>query len=115
MAERKRSKTEERAYAGLQDALHELAALKAEMWARYERLKLDTIPGGWLTVEEEHPVRPKKVRITASYDEDVARFFRTMGHGYQARMNAVLRAYMLAVVSREIRLKRNEDWKGDEI
>ena len=52
---------------------------------------------------------------TRAYDEDVARFFRTMGQGYQARMNAVLRAYMLAILSRALPSKRNEDWMGNEI
>ena len=52
---------------------------------------------------------------TRTYDEDVAKFFRAMGHGYQARMNAVLRAYMLAILSREIASRKNEDWMGDEI
>ena len=73
------------------------------------------MPPGWETVEKENPVRPRKVRITAAYDADVAKFFRMMGLGYQARMNAVLRAYMLAIQSRVLRSKKNEDWIGNEI
>ena len=61
------------------------------------------------------PVRPRKLRVTAGYDEDLVKWFRNMGQGYQARMNAVLRAYMLAVKSREIGSAGNRDWKGDEI
>jgi hypothetical protein len=38
-----------------------------------------------------------------------------MGHGYQARMNAVLRTYMLAMVSKEIRARADLDWKGEPI
>jgi hypothetical protein len=30
-------------------------------------------------------------------------------------MNAVLRAYMLAILSREIPSRKNEDWMGNEI
>lgn len=115
MTERRRSKAEERAYAELQDALSELDATRRELELGFERLKFDNLPAGWASVEANHPVRPPKVRITASYDADVAKFFRSMGQGYQARMNAVLRAYMLAIQSRAIRSRKNEDWMGNEI
>jgi uncharacterized protein (DUF4415 family) len=115
MTERKRSKAEERAYAELRPALRELRQLQMEMRVDYLQLQLDTIPNGWRHIEAEVPVRPRKVRVNASYDADVARFFRAMGHGYQARMNAVLRAYMLAILSREIKTRKNEDWMGREI
>ena len=115
MTERKRTKAEERAYAGLNDTLRELQAVELEMWVRFERLKLNHMPFEWAAIEDRHPVRKRKVRINATYDEDVAKFFRTMGHGYQARMNAVLRAYMLAILSRAIGSKKNEDWMGKEI
>ncbi len=61
------------------------------------------------------PVRRRKVRVHAAFDEDVAKFFRQMGHGYQARMNLVLRTYMLAVLSRWLGRRKNEDWMGREI
>lgn len=115
MTERKRSKAEERAFAGFHDALFELEALRLEMTTDFMRLKFDNVPDGWASVESHYPVRPKKVRINATYDEDVAKFFRTMGNGYQARMNGVLRAYMLAILSREIGSRKNEDWMGREI
>ena len=38
----------------------------------------------------EVPVRPRKIRVTAAFDEEVVKWFRAMGHNYQARMNAVL-------------------------
>lgn len=115
MAERKRSKAEERAYAELQDVLIQLNALRLDMTVDYARLQFDNIPTDWVSVEARVPVRPRKVRIHASYDADVAKFFRTMGQGYQARMNAVLRAYMLAILSRAIPTKRNEDWMERDI
>jgi uncharacterized protein (DUF4415 family) len=37
-----------------------------------------------------------KGHINLRVDQDVLRFFRTQGPGYQTRMNAVLRSYMLA-------------------
>ena len=37
-----------------------------------------------------------KVPITIRLDDDVLRWFRSMGRGYQTRINAVLRTYMEA-------------------
>ena len=37
----------------------------------------------------------EKKRITMRVDEDVIAFFKRKGRGYQTRMNAVLKAYML--------------------
>jgi uncharacterized protein (DUF4415 family) len=115
MTERKRSKAEERAFARFNDSLTELDALRRTMQLEFARLRLENVPPAWASVETRHPVRPKKVRINATYDAEVAGFFRSMGHGYQARMNAVLRAYMLAIQSREISSRKNEDWMGNEI
>ena len=39
---------------------------------------------------------PKKERVTLRIDADVLRFFRKLGNGYQAELNGVLRAFMLA-------------------
>tara|TARA_R110002051_G_scaffold36609_5_gene79308 strand:- start:2279 stop:2680 length:402 start_codon:yes stop_codon:yes gene_type:complete len=39
---------------------------------------------------------PKKERVTLRIDADVLRFFRKLGNGYQAEVNGVLRAFMLA-------------------
>ena len=119
MTERKRSKAEERSYAAL---LHEIDEL--EKWEelrvmekanRDRKLKARMIPGAWSRVERDVPVRPRKLRVTAAYDEELVKWFRAMGLGYQARMNAVLKAYMLAMKSREITSPKDIDWKGDEI
>lgn len=37
-----------------------------------------------------------KERITLRVDKEVVEYFRSGGHGYQTRMNAVLRAYVKA-------------------
>ena len=119
MTERKRSKAEERSYAAL---LHEIEELKQweelrvmEKANRDRKLKERMIPPAWARVERDVPVRPKKIRVTAAYDEELVKWFRAMGHNYQARMNAVLRTYMKAVVSKEILSHGDLDWKGDEI
>lgn len=40
-------------------------------------------------------VPPRKKAISIRIDEDVLDFFKREGEGYQRRMNAVLRSYML--------------------
>lgn len=115
MTDRKRTKAEERAYAELHEVVRELDAYRVFRKVEYEKLKLDNLPPAWDRIDEEVKVRPGKVRVTAAYDADVAGFFRAMGMGYQARMNAVLRAYMLGIRSREVRSVKNEDWLGDAI
>jgi len=39
--------------------------------------------------------RPRKQQLTLRVDADVLAWFRRNGRGYQTRMNAVLRRYML--------------------
>jgi uncharacterized protein (DUF4415 family) len=39
---------------------------------------------------------PRKEAISIKLDDDVLAFFRKQGRGYQTRINAVLRRYMLA-------------------
>jgi uncharacterized protein (DUF4415 family) len=108
MKERRRSKPEERSYAELARELHEL-----EAWNENRKLKERMIPPDWHRLETAASTRPRKTRITAAYDADVARWYRGLGHGYQARMNAVLRAY--TVISKEIERRGDRDWKGDPI
>jgi uncharacterized protein (DUF4415 family) len=38
----------------------------------------------------------EKERITIRVDRDVVEYFRSKGSGYQTRMNAVLKAYVLS-------------------
>jgi uncharacterized protein (DUF4415 family) len=53
------------------------------------------IPPMWRAISETRKVG-KKQRITLGVDENVAKFFRSFGVGYQARMNDVLSAWMYA-------------------
>lgn len=62
------------------------------------RWKLDgsiRIPAEWNAIAQER-AQPAKEKLTLRVDADVARFFRAMGQGHLTRMNAVLRAFMLA-------------------
>ena len=40
--------------------------------------------------------RPVKVPVKVNYDADILEWFRSFGKGYQTRMNAALREYMLS-------------------
>ena len=39
--------------------------------------------------------KPVKIPVKINYDADVLEWFRSFGKGYQTRMNAALREYML--------------------
>jgi uncharacterized protein (DUF4415 family) len=67
--------------------------LDAMTWRQDARLR---VPEGWGLVDGENPVRTPKVKMTLRLDADVADWFRQQGDGYQARVNAVLRMYMMA-------------------
>ena len=105
-----RTIAQEQQYVKLMMELHEL-----EIWVRNMRLKDALIPKEWREIEEKVPVRPRKTKVTARLDADLVKWFRGMGEGYQGRMNAVLRTFMLALVSKEILSRGDKDWKHDEI
>ncbi len=108
MEDRLRTIAEERAYLDLENALHDLKRL-----VDINALKIALIPPEWRTAEKDFPVKPKKEKLTISLDADMVRWFRRMGQGYQTRVNGVLRAFMLAVISKEIESHGDRDWKGD--
>lgn len=47
-------------------------------------------PAAWHTLEADLDVTEPRVKVTLYLDASVARFFRAMGCGYQARINRVL-------------------------
>ena len=105
-----RNIAEEIAYVKLDIELDDMMTYTRQLLRRAEM-----IPPEWHSVEKNVPVRPRKTKVTAAYDTEVVKFFRAMGLGYQARMNQVLRAYMLATKSKVIYRLENRDWKGDPI
>ncbi|GFE62999.1 BrnA antitoxin family protein [Litoreibacter roseus] len=48
------------------------------------------VPEAWYRLEKDLDVAEKKVKVTLMLDESVAKFFRGMGAGYQARINRIL-------------------------
>ena len=97
MTDRKRSKTEDLSFDRMLDGLD-------EQMAEIERLKRshDLVPPGWHAVARLAPVTPPKAKLTLKLDADIVTWFRALGRGWQPRMNAVLRAYMHAVISKAV-------------
>jgi len=58
-----------------------------------------TSPSDWADAVAHHglPLPAKKEQIALRVDADVIQWFRATGSGWQTRMNAVLKAYCLAV------------------
>jgi len=98
---RKRTKDEEFNLGEMIDVLEEQ---RAELELRCRSYEL--IPPGWRSVARDTPVTPPKTKLTVRLDADMVAWFRALGRGYQPRMNAVLRAYMHAVIAKEIERKR---------
>jgi uncharacterized protein (DUF4415 family) len=110
MTDRKRTLAEERAH---NDMMIELD--RTRRWLDQAKLRWSLIPDDWHEVEKRVPVRPKKSKITAAFDDDMLRWYRAMGHGYQGRMNAILRTFMLATIAKEVRLRKDRNWMGGPI
>lgn len=53
---------------------------------------LQRIPPMWEVIHNEPSY--EKTRITMRVDKDILKFFRSLGPGYQPRINDVLRAFM---------------------
>ena len=77
----------------------EQSLLELEMYladVKYREKRRAAWPRAWGGIEEAFPTTPPKTQITLKLDADLVRWFKGQGRGYQARMNAVLRAYWLA-------------------
>jgi uncharacterized protein (DUF4415 family) len=107
MTVRKRTRREERTHVELMAELEEL-----EAWWRDRQVKDRIIPADWHRLEDAAPCKPHKGRLTLRIDADVVRWYRGLGRGYQTRMNAVLRTYMLAVICKEIERRGDRDSAG---
>jgi len=56
--------------------------------------RLGHYPMEWQSIALDG-VTPTRTRITARFDSDVVKFFRSLGPGYQEKMNRVLKSWML--------------------
>ncbi|MEM1233854.1 MAG: BrnA antitoxin family protein [Pseudomonadota bacterium] len=62
----------------------------------------ETIPREWNDIWQGRDGDTKRVKVTLTLDADVVRFFKSMGPGYQPRMNTVLRSFMHARLAKMI-------------
>lgn len=60
------------------------------------------IPDAWHEIARRTP-RRAKVKVNLGLDEEVVKFFRSMGEGYGPRINDVLKSYMHARLAGVIR------------
>ncbi|MEL6550012.1 MAG: BrnA antitoxin family protein [Pseudomonadota bacterium] len=62
----------------------------------------ETFPRAWNQIWRGKDRDTKTVRLTIRLDADVVRFFKSMGPGYQPRINKVLRSFMQARLARVV-------------
>lgn len=76
------------------------------------RLK-DRVPGAWHTLEHDLDVEEPKVKVTLRLDASVAKFYRGMGTGYQARISRILALWAHMKIGKQIKLeeRRHADIK----
>ena len=60
----------------------------------------EEVPDAWHTLEHDIEVDEPKVKVTLYLDQSVARVFKGMGHGYQARINRLLSAWVQMHIGR---------------
>jgi hypothetical protein len=72
------------------------------------------VPAGWQDLHRSAPCGPAKKKMTIRLDAEVLDWYRSLGGGYQARMNAVLKAYMHSILSKHIRHGDDYDWLNIE-
>lgn len=73
-------------------------ALRRFEYDMHHRIELDRrIPNEWHDIASRREAAKQK--ICFSVDADVVKWFKSMGPGYQPRMNDVLRAFMHAKLS----------------
>jgi uncharacterized protein (DUF4415 family) len=99
------TKTQEIARADLYAELKQLQSAFQRKWAD------GSLPLLWNEVPVLHPSRPNKTKVTILLDEDMLKWFRKMGRGYQAQINAVLRIYWQALLAGQIK----SHWDADAV
>lgn len=116
MAERKRAERGKGARAETSEGLPAAAIRRdldtMENWYAERQLKDRGLPEGWDALAWDLPAEPAKTKMTLSLERDVIDWYAALGPDHAARINAVLRLYMLGVQSREIESPEQYDWRG---
>jgi uncharacterized protein (DUF4415 family) len=63
------------------------------------------VPEAWDTLEQDLDVFEPKTKITLRLDDSVAKFYRAMGEGYQARINRILATFAQMRIAQVRRLE----------
>ncbi len=66
------------------------------------------VPKGWHEVADETPCEKPKKPMTIRLEAEVLDWYRNLGMGYQNRINAVLKAYMHAIISKHLSDEGND-------
>ncbi|WP_270727360.1 BrnA antitoxin family protein [Shimia sp. Alg240-R146] len=66
----------------------------------------EDIPEAWHTLEIDLDVEEPKEKVTLYLDQSVAKFYRAMGKGYQARVNRLLATWAQMKIADELRLDK---------
>ena len=66
----------------------------------------EEIPDAWRSLEFDLDVEAPKEKVTLYLDQSVARMFRRMGKGYQARINRILQTWLQLKMSESIGLEQ---------
>ena len=61
-----------------------------------------SLPEMWNEIPLMHPMNPDKVKVTLTLDEDMIKWFRKLGRGYQARVNSILRVYWQSLLTGQV-------------
>jgi uncharacterized protein (DUF4415 family) len=70
-------------------------------------LMREMIPQAWHRLEHDIDVQEPKVKITLRVDRSVAKFYRSMGKGYQERINRILATYAQARIADRLTVEKN--------
>ena len=109
MEDRLRTIAQEKAHLAMMRELENL-----EVDVRDWKLRQALIPAEWHAIERTVPVRPRHDGEVA-LDADGARSFQGLGEGHHRRINAVLRTFMLALISKAILREGDTNRHGEEI
>lgn len=113
MAAQKPSKTEVKYTTYMMDAMRRLE------WDMHNAVAMQRrIPAQWHEIAKERSAG-KKQRISLWVEADVVRFFKSMGQGYQPRMNDVLAAWVYGrlaglIEGAETRDEFKWEWAAEE-
>ncbi|GAA6179612.1 MULTISPECIES: BrnA antitoxin family protein [unclassified Shimia] len=81
-----------------------LLMLTSERWVS-EAIR-EAVPEAWHRLEQDLDVQEPKEKVTLYLDQSVARFYRAMGQGYQARINRLLATWAQMKIADELQVER---------